>query len=79
MTYIISALIVVPLAPKVLYLPAEYAIGAVAAFIGAFVEALSGDIIDDNLSIPISIALVMWALYAVLLPSLNIFVLDGAG
>jgi dolichol kinase len=77
--FFITALIVVAIAPKVLYLPTEYGIGAIAALIGAFVEALSGDIIDDNLSIPISIAVIMWALYAVLLPSLNIFALDGAG
>jgi dolichol kinase len=77
--FFITALIVVAVAPKILYLPTEYAIGIVAALVGAFVEALSGDIIDDNLSIPISIAIVMWVLYAILLPALNIFALDGAG
>lgn len=74
--FFVSALLVVAITPKVQYLPWEYAIGAVAAFVGALAEALSGEMIDDNLSIPLSIAVVMWGLYAALLPSLNIFVLE---
>lgn len=75
--FLLSALIVVALAPKAQYLPWEYVIGAVAALIGTVVEAVSGELIDDNLSIPLSIAVVMWGLYALLLPSLNVFILDG--
>lgn len=77
--FLVTALIVVALSPKVLYLPAEYAIGAAAAIVGTFVEAWSGDLVDDNLSIPLSIALIMWGLYALLLPAVNVFALDGAG
>ena len=76
LAFFISALIVVAIAPKVQYLPAEYLIGVAAALIGALVEAVSGDIIDDNLSIPLSIAVVMWGLYAMFLPFLNVFILD---
>lgn len=75
--FFISALIVVAIAPKVQYLPLEYFIGAVAALVGAVVEAVSGEMIDDNLSIPLSIALVMWGLYALLLPALSFVALEG--
>lgn len=75
--FFVSALVVVAVAPKVLYLPSEYLIGTCAAFIGALVEAVSGDLLDDNLSIPLSIGLAMWGLYIFLLPGLNVFALDG--
>ncbi|CAG0967103.1 hypothetical protein ARNL5_01364 [Anaerolineae bacterium] len=75
--FFVSALIVVAFAPKVQYLSLEYVIGAVAALVGAVVEAVSGEMVDDNLSIPLSIALVMWGLYALLLPSLGFVALEG--
>jgi dolichol kinase len=74
--FFVSALLVVALAPKVLYLPTEYLIGIVASLLGALVEASSGSV-DDNLSIPVSIGAAMWLMYVVLLPDVNIFVLDG--
>jgi dolichol kinase len=74
--FFVSGLLVVALAPKIAYLPAEYFIGVLAAALGAFVEVLSGDLIDDNLSIPISISLAMWGLYLLLLPALNVYALD---
>jgi dolichol kinase len=77
--FFITALLVVAVAPKVDYLVAEYCIGAAAALLGAFVEALSGDLIDDNLSIPISIGVTMWAMYALLLPTVNVWKLDFPG
>jgi dolichol kinase len=77
--FLVTALIVVALAPKIDYLPAEYLIGAIGAVLGTFVEAFSGDLIDDNLSIPLSIGVVMWALYALLLPTVNIWRLDRIG
>jgi dolichol kinase len=74
--FFVSGLLVVALAPKIAYLPAEYLIGVLAAALGAVVEALSGDVIDDNLSIPIAISLAMWGLYLLLLPALNVHALD---
>jgi dolichol kinase len=74
--FFITALLVVALAPKIEYQATEYLIGTLAALLGTFVEAVSGDLIDDNLSIPISIALLMWVLYALLLPSVNVWGLD---
>lgn len=73
--FFVSGLIVVALAPKAAWLPAEYAIGALAVLIGAIVEA-SPVPLDDNLSIPFSIGGVMWLMYAVFLPAVNVFALD---
>lgn len=73
--FFLSALVVVALAPKVQFLPAEYVIGAVGALTGTIVEA-APQAIDDNLSLPLAIGAVMWLLYALLLPTLNIYALD---
>jgi dolichol kinase len=77
--FFITALIVVAVAPKVDYLAAEYCIGAAAALLGTVVEALSGDLIDDNLSIPLSIGVTMWTMYGLLLPTVNVWKLDLLG
>jgi dolichol kinase len=77
--FLITALLVVIFAPKINYLAAEYIIGTIGAVIGTIVEALSGDLIDDNLSIPLSIGCVMWVLYAWLLPAVNVWGLDRIG
>lgn len=76
--FFVSALIVVALTPKVAYLPMEYVIGAVAALVGTITESLS-NMIDDNLSIPLSIGLSLWLLYIAFLPNLNVFALDIQG
>jgi dolichol kinase len=73
--FFLSGLLVVAVAPKAAWLPAEYAIGAVAVLIGAIVEASPAPL-DDNLSIPFSIGGVMWLMYAALLPRVNVFALD---
>ena len=78
--FFISALIVVAIAPKVLYLPTEYVIGAVAALDRRIRRSRSRATSSTTISAsPSASPLVMWALYAVLLPALNIFALDGAG
>ncbi len=76
LAFLTTALAVVALTPKVHYLATEYAIGAAGACLGTVVESLSTSI-DDNLSIPISIGAAMWTLYALLLPWVNVFALDG--
>ncbi len=73
--FFVSALIIIAVAPKIAYIPAEYLIGAAAAFVGTLVEAGPTGI-DDNVSIPFSVGIVMWALYALFLPALDIFRLD---
>ncbi len=76
--FLVSALLVVLVAPKVDGLPAEYLIGFAGALLGSVVESMPTNI-DDNLSIPVSIGLLMWLLYAILLPSVNVFKLDVLG
>lgn len=70
--FVISAIIVVLVAPKVSYLPAEYLIGIIGAVVGAVAEILSYNILDDNIAIPLSVGSVMWLLYTWLLPFLNL-------
>jgi dolichol kinase len=74
--FFVTALLVVAVAPKIAYVPTEYLIGTIAALVGTFVEAFSMGI-DDNLSVPLSISAVMWILYSVLLPTVNLFRLDS--
>ena len=73
--FFVSALIVVGLAPKVTYSLAEYLIGAVAALLGAVVEA-APQAVDDNLAIPLAIGTFLWLLYAMFLPGVNVYALD---
>jgi dolichol kinase len=73
--FFVTALIVVVLSPKIAYIPAEYLIGAVGAAVGTVVEAASFGP-DDNLAIPLSVGVVMWALYSLILPSIDVFSLD---
>jgi dolichol kinase len=70
--FFVSAVVVVLVAPKVEGLMLEYAIGIAAAAVGAVVESLSTKV-DDNISVPLSIGFVMWALYTLLLPAVDLF------
>ncbi len=72
LTFFITALIVVIVTPKVERSATEYLIGAIAAVAGTIVEAGSWKI-DDNLSVPFSVGIVMWGLYLLLYPSVNLF------
>lgn len=72
LSFFISASIVVIFTPKIGDFPMEYVIGFIAAFLGAIVENISYGLADDNLTIPISIGLTMWALYALIFPNLDL-------
>ena len=74
--FLLSGLVVVAFAPKVEYSVAEYLIGAVGVTLGAVVES-SAIGLDDNLSIPLSVGIIMWILYIVFLPAVDLFKLDG--
>jgi dolichol kinase len=74
--FLASAIIVVAVSPKILYVPAEYLIGAAGAVVGVVVESTSINI-DDNLSIPVAIGSTMWLLYYFLLPSVNVYALES--
>jgi len=69
--FFITAVIVVFITPKMQGLPLEYVIGIIGAAVGAAVESAPLRV-DDNLTVPLSICSVMWGLYALLLPSVNL-------
>lgn len=65
--FVLSAWVVVALAPKAMNHPAEYIAGAIGAVVGAIVEAASVRLrLDDNLSVPIAIGITMWLVLYVL-------------
>jgi len=70
--FLVTAMVVVAVSPKVEALPAEYFIGFAGAIVGAVVEAVS-TVIDDNLTIPLSIGGTMWLLYVIILPGVEVF------
>jgi dolichol kinase len=73
--FFVAASAVVFIAPKLEGLTIEYGIALLAAAIGAVVEA-SSTRIDDNITVPFSIGAVMWLLYVMLLPSVNLYALQ---
>ncbi|HSW55123.1 MAG TPA: SEC59/DGK1/VTE5 family protein [Ignavibacteriaceae bacterium] len=72
LTFFVSACIVILFTPKVSGFSEEYLIGFIAAFVGAIVENISFKLVDDNLSIPLSVGFAMWGLYLALLPNLEL-------
>jgi len=72
LTFFASACIVILFTPKVGGFSEEYLIGFIAAFVGAIVENISFKLVDDNLSIPLSVGFTMWGLYLALLPNLEL-------
>jgi len=72
LTFFVSACIVILFTPKISGFIEEYLIGFIAAFVGAIVENISFKLVDDNLSIPLSVGFTMWGLYLALLPNLEL-------
>lgn len=72
LAFFISASIVIFFTPKIGNYGIEYLIGFIAALVGAFVENVSSGIADDNISIPFTIGFTMWALYALMLPGVEL-------
>jgi dolichol kinase len=72
LTFFVSACIVILFTPKVGGFFEEYIVGFIAAFVGAIVENISFKLVDDNLSIPLSVGFTMWGLYLALLPNLEL-------
>jgi dolichol kinase len=75
LAFIIAGIAAVALTPKVNYSIAEYLIGVASVVVAAFAEVLSYDIVDDNIAIPVSFGLTMWALFVIFLPHVNLFFL----
>ncbi len=72
LAFFLSATIVVLFTPKIDYSFTEYIIGIIGAAVGAIAENISFGLADDNLSIPITTGLTMWALYSILLPGVSL-------
>ena len=72
LAFFVGSSIVVLFTPKVGNFPEEFIIGFIGAFVGAIVENVSSHYVDDNLSIPLSIGFVMWILYIIILPNLEL-------
>jgi len=68
--FLVSAVIVVFVSPKAGAGPMEYLIGVAAAAAGMVAESASS--IDDNIAVPVSVGLVLWALYALFLPGVDL-------
>ncbi len=68
LAFIVSAWVVILLTPKAGPIPVEYFIAGFAAVVGGIAEAWSVTLhLDDNFSIPVSVGLVSWGLYWVLM------------
>jgi dolichol kinase len=74
LAFFVFGILVVAVTPKVDYSITEYCIGIFGAGVGTVAEALPWNV-DDNLSIPLSIGVAMWALYFLFYPSVNLFLL----
>lgn len=68
LAFLVSSCIVVLFTPKITGGFEEYLIGFTAVFVGMIVENISYGWADDNLTIPVSVALTMWGLYMLLIP-----------
>jgi dolichol kinase len=77
--FFISSCIVVLFTPKVGYFTDEFIIGFAVAFVGAITENISFKYIDDNFSIPLAVGFTMWILYAIILPDLELTLLNVPG
>jgi len=70
LAFFVTSSVVILLAPKITGSIEEYIIGFAAVFVGMIVENVSYGWADDNLTIPVSVALTMWGLYMLFLPHL---------
>jgi dolichol kinase len=71
LSFFVVGSLVILVTPKIQGLPAEYIIGFIAVAAAAIAENISYGWADDNLTIPITVCLVMWALYSIFLPELG--------
>lgn len=75
LAFFIAGFLVALFTPKIDNLLMEYIIAIFASAIGAIVENISYGWADDNLTIPLSVGFVMWGLYLLFLPHLNLYTL----
>lgn len=72
LAFFLSALLVVLIAPKATGTPVEYFLWIAGAAAGALAEA-SLTRVDDNISVPLTVGLVVWGLYWLFLPGVNLY------
>jgi dolichol kinase len=70
LAFLVTSTVVIFFTPKIQGGIEEYIIAFVAVVVGMISENISYGWADDNLTVPVSIALTMWALYALFLPHL---------
>ncbi len=70
LAFFVFSCIVVLFTPKIQGSLTEFIIGFVSVGVGAIAENVSVGWADDNLTIPVSIGITMWILYAIFLPNL---------
>jgi dolichol kinase len=75
LAFLIAGIVAVALTPKVNYSMVEYLFGIVGVVVAGFAEVLTYDIVDDNIAIPVSFGLALWAQYVIFLPHANLFFL----
>jgi len=73
MAFFVAAIIVVLVTPKFNYELSEYIIGFFAAAAGTIAEAASGYV--DNITIPVSVASVLWGGYTIFLPHIDVYMI----
>lgn len=76
LAFFVSAVIVVFVTPKILYVPAEYIFGILAAALGAIAENISYGWADDNLTIPLTVGGVIWICYLIFYPNVPLILLN---
>ena len=69
LAFFVSAVIVVLVTPKILYVPAEYYFGILAVALGAIAENISYGWADDNMTIPLTVGGVIWICYLIFYPN----------
>jgi len=74
LAFFVSAVIVIFITPKILYVPAEYYFGILA--LGAIAENISYGWADDNLTIPLTVGGVIWICYLLFYPNLHLILLN---
>jgi dolichol kinase len=70
MAFLVTSCVIIFFTPKITGSLTEYLIGFIAVFVGMIVENVSYGWADDNLTIPVSVALTMWGLYLLFLPGI---------
>ncbi len=68
LAFFVSAVVVVLVTPKILYVPTEYYFGILAAALGAIAENISYGWADDNMTIPLTVGGVIWICYIIFFP-----------